>query len=221
MTRANIYRTHHCGELRESDIGRQVRVAGWVENIRDHGGVKFLDVRDHYGVVQAVVYDDALLGQVNRECTVSVSGEVVKRSEDTYNAKIATGTVEVRVESLTVLGKCAGNLPFEVASSTETKEEVRLKYRFLDLRNPKVHDKIVLRSAGDRVPAQQDDRNGLSRDADPDPVGILARGGARLPDPQPQASRYVLCPAAGAADFQAIADGVWVRPIFSDRSLLP
>lgn len=146
MTRANIYRTHHCGELRESDIGRQVRVAGWVENIRDHGGVKFLDVRDHYGVVQAVVYDDALLGQVNRECTVSVSGEVVKRSEDTYNAKIATGTVEVRVESLTVLGKCAGNLPFEVASSTETKEEVRLKYRFLDLRNPKVHDKIVLRS---------------------------------------------------------------------------
>ena len=136
MTRANIYRTHHCGELRENDIGKQVRVAGWVENIRDHGGVKFLDLRDHYGVVQVVVYDDALLAEVNRECTVSVSGEVVKRSEDTYNAKIATGTVEVRADSLTVLGKCAGNLPFEVASSTETKEEVRLKYRFLDLRNP-------------------------------------------------------------------------------------
>ena len=146
MTRENIYRTHNCGELRESDIGKDVRVAGWVENIRDHGGVMFLDIRDHYGVVQVVVHDDALLKEVNKECTVTVSGKVVKRDEDTINPKIATGTVEIHTDKLTVLGKSMTNLPFEVATSKEVKEEVRLKYRFLDLRKKKNHDNIVLRS---------------------------------------------------------------------------
>ncbi len=146
MTRENIYRTHNCGELRESDIGKDVRVAGWVENIRDHGGVLFLDIRDHYGVVQVVVHDDKLLENVNKECTVTVSGKVVKRDEETINPKIATGMVEVHTDSLTVLGKSQTNLPFEVATSKEVKEEVRLKYRYLDLRNKKNHDNIVLRS---------------------------------------------------------------------------
>ncbi len=146
MTRENQYRTHNCGELRESDIGKDVRVAGWVENIRDHGGVMFLDIRDQYGIVQVVVHDDNLLKGINRECTVTVSGKVVKRDEDTINPKIATGMVEVHTDSLKVLGKCKVNLPFEVAASKEVKEEVRLKYRFLDLRNKKNHDNIVLRS---------------------------------------------------------------------------
>ena len=146
MLRENTYRTKYCGELRESDIGANVRVAGWVENIRDHGGVLFLDIRDHYGVVQVVVHDDKLLKNVNKECTVTVSGKVVKRDEDTINPKIATGTVEVHTDSLTVLGKSQTNLPFEVATSKEVKEEVRLKYRYLDLRNKKNHDNIVLRS---------------------------------------------------------------------------
>lgn len=146
MTTSNQYRTHLCGELRESHIGSSVRVAGWVENIRDHGGVMFLDVRDQYGVVQVVVHNEDLLKNVNKECTVSVAGEVVKRDEDTINSKIATGTVEITTKELTVLGKCRNSLPFEVASSTETKEDVRLKYRFLDLRNKKVHNNILLRS---------------------------------------------------------------------------
>lgn len=146
MVRENIYRTVDCGELREENIGQQVRVAGWVENIRDHGGVMFIDVRDQYGVLQVVVHDDSLLNGVNRECTVTVSGEVVKRDEETINPKIATGTVEVHAKTLQILGKCKNNLPFEVATSTNTSEEVRLKYRFLDLRNPKVHNNILLRS---------------------------------------------------------------------------
>ena len=146
ITVTNKYRTHLCGELRESDLGKNVRVAGWVENIRDHGGVMFLDVRDQYGVVQAVVHDETLLQDVNKECSVTISGKVVQRDEETYNPKIATGTVEIVTESLTVLGKCKNNLPFEVMTSTETKEDVRLKYRFLDLRNKKVHDNILLRS---------------------------------------------------------------------------
>ena len=143
---ANKYRTHTCAGISESDINKEVRVAGWIENIRDHGGIKFIDLRDHYGVVQVTVYDEKLLEPVSRECSVTISGIVVKRSEDTVNPKIATGMVEVKAATLTVLGKSLGNLPFEVATSTEVKEDVRLKYRFLDLRNKKVHDNIVLRS---------------------------------------------------------------------------
>ena len=146
MICVNQYRTHLCGEVSEQDIGSEVRVAGWVENIRDHGGVKFLDLRDHYGVVQIVVYDNNLLDNVTKECTITAAGTVVLRDEDTVNPKINTGTVEEQVSALTVLGKPLTGLPFEVDLSKETKEDVRLKYRFLDLRNPKVHQNIVLRS---------------------------------------------------------------------------
>ncbi len=146
MTMENIYRTVNCGELREENIGQEVRVAGWVENIRDHGGVMFLDIRDQYGVLQVVVHNDELLKGVNRECTVTLGGKVVKRDEDTINPKIATGYVEVHTEDIKVLGKCKNELPFEVATSKNTNEDVRLRYRFLDLRNPKVHNNILLRS---------------------------------------------------------------------------
>ena len=146
MIKANQYRTVTCGELREENIGQKVRVAGWVENIRDHGGVIFLDIRDQYGVLQVVVHNDELLKGINKECTVTLSGKVVKRDEETINSKIATGYVEVHTDDITVLGKCKNALPFEVATSTNTSEEVRLKYRFLDLRNQKVHNNIMLRS---------------------------------------------------------------------------
>ena len=146
MIKANQYRTVTCGELREENIGQEVRVAGWVENIRDHGGVMFLDIRDQYGVLQVVVHNDELLKGINKECTVTLSGKVVKRDEETINSKIATGYVEVHTDDITVLGKCKNALPFEVATSTNTSEEVRLKYRFLDIRNQKVHNNIMLRS---------------------------------------------------------------------------
>ena len=148
MTKANIYRTVNCGELREENIGQEVRVAGWVENIRDHGGVMFLDIRDEYGVLQVVVHNDELLKTVNRECTVTLGGKVVKRDEETINPKIATGFVEVHTEDIKVLGKSKNELPFEVLTSKNVNEDVRLRYRFLDLRNPKVHNNILLRSQG-------------------------------------------------------------------------
>lgn len=106
----------------------------------------FLDIRDQYGVLQVVVHNDELLKGINKECTVTLSGKVVKRDEETINSKIATGYVEVHTDDITVLGKCKNALPFEVATSTNTSEEVRLKYRFLDLRNQKVHNNIMLRS---------------------------------------------------------------------------
>lgn len=146
MTTPNIYRSRILNEISESDVGKTIRVAGWVENIRDHGGVMFLDIRDQYGVLQVVVHNDELLKGINKECTVTLSGKVVKRDEETINSKIATGYVEVHTDDITVLGKCKNALPFEVATSTNTSEEVRLKYRFLDLRNQKVHNNIMLRS---------------------------------------------------------------------------
>lgn len=146
MLCVNEYRTHLCGAVSENDIGKDVRVAGWVENIRDHGGVIFLDLRDQYGVVQVVVHNDELLKDVHKECALTAGGKVVLRDEETINPKLATGTVEVMAETLRVLGKSPNNLPFEVETSKEVKEDVRLKYRFLDLRNPKVHNNIIMRS---------------------------------------------------------------------------
>lgn len=142
---SQAYRTKNCGELTIADVGSEVKLAGWIHSIRDHGGVAFIDLRDHYGITQVVVSDQLLEG-LNKETVVSFTGTVVKRDAETYNPNIATGEVELKAESVRILGKALNNLPFEVDSSTETGEDVRLKYRFLDLRNPKVHSNIVLRS---------------------------------------------------------------------------
>lgn len=146
MKRVNEYRTHTCGEIRESDIDKKVRVSGWFENVRDHGGVKFVDLRDQYGIVQVVIHDEMMLDKVSKESAVCASGIVVKRDEDTINEKLETGTVEIVAETFEVLGKVREPLPFEVTSSKDTKEEIRLKYRYLDLRNKTVHENIVIRS---------------------------------------------------------------------------
>ena len=141
-----MLRTHNCNELSIQHIGESVTLCGWVDTVRDHGGVIFVDLRDHYGVTQVVLSNDALLNGVTRETVVSVCGVVTKRDEETVNAKIATGLVEVRVDSLEILGPCQLALPFEPAHSTDTREDVRLKYRFLDLRNPEIHNNIILRA---------------------------------------------------------------------------
>ena len=141
-----MFRTHTCNDLRESDIGKRVKLAGWVETIRDHGGVIFIDLRDNYGVTQLVVNDDSMIKDLPKESVIGIEGTVVKRSEETINEKLDTGLVEVKIEKLEVLGKCTKMLPFEIASSTATREDVRLKYRYLDLRNKHIHDNILLRS---------------------------------------------------------------------------
>ena len=144
--KGNIYRDCTCGQISKSDIGKVLKLAGWVENIRDHGGVMFIDLRDQYGVSQIVIHDETMLKNVHRETVISVMGKVIERDEDTINLKISTGEVEVLADKLEILGECQSALPFEVAESLKTKEDVRLKYRFLDLRNKKVQDKILFRS---------------------------------------------------------------------------
>ncbi|MDR2559060.1 MAG: aspartate--tRNA ligase [Oscillospiraceae bacterium] len=144
---ANKYRTHTTSMLGENNIGESVRAAGWVENIRDHGGILFVDLRDHYGVVQVTFSQNAaLLDGIRKECCISIGGEVIKRAEETINAKIATGTIEIRARDLEILGNISENLPFEITDSKATNEELRLRYRFLDLRNSDAHKAIVYRS---------------------------------------------------------------------------
>ena len=142
----NIYRTHNCGELRKSNIGQRIRLAGWIDTIRDHGGVIFVDLRDHYGITQLVINNEALLKGLGKESVISVEGILRERAPETTNPKIATGEVELTSDTLTVLSRAINQIPFDIQESTLTREDVRLKYRFLDLRNPSVHRNIIIRS---------------------------------------------------------------------------
>ena len=142
----NLYRTNYCGKVLENDVDKEIRVSGWVENIRDHGGVIFVDLRDETGTVQLVSNDPNMFLHLTKESVLKVDGKVRKRDEDDYNSNIVTGTVEILVSKLEVLSKALNVLPFEVKTSHEVSEDIRLKYRYLDLRNKKVHDNIVLRS---------------------------------------------------------------------------
>jgi len=142
---ANEYRTHNCGELRSSDIGKDVRLAGFVQTIRNLGKMVFIDLRDEKGITQIVVQDGIDLTDVVKECTISVSGKVVERSSK--NDKMPTGDIEIMAEKITVLGKCRNSLPFEInVEGQNVREDLRLEYRFLDLRNDKIHKNILLRS---------------------------------------------------------------------------
>ncbi len=146
MNTNNIYRNRTLDNVSEQDVGTEITLAGWIENIRDHGGVSFIDLRDMYGVMQVVMRDTSLLDGLSREDCISVSGVIEHRDEETYNPKIPTGTIEQEAKSVEVLGKVYHQLPFEVVTSKETREDVRLKYRYLDLRNPKVRDNMIFRS---------------------------------------------------------------------------
>lgn len=143
---SSIYRDVTLGQVSETDIAKTIRIAGWVENIRDHGGVSFLDLRDMYAVMQVVIRDGKLLDGIRKEQAVSIQGIIEKREEDTYNPKIPTGTIELEAKEIQILGDVYTALPFEITTSKEVREDVRLKYRYLDLRNQKVKDNIVFRS---------------------------------------------------------------------------
>jgi aspartyl-tRNA synthetase len=146
MNTSNIYRERTLNQISESDVEKNIRIAGWVENIRDHGGVSFIDLRDMYGVMQVVMRDTSLLEGITREECISVEGVIQNRDEETYNPKIPTGTIELEAHKVDILGRVYKQLPFEIMTSKETREDVRLKYRYLDLRNAKVRDNMIFRS---------------------------------------------------------------------------
>ena len=143
----NEYRTNNCGELRISDVGKEVRLAGFVQKIRNLGKMLFIDLRDEHGITQIVINEDLAekAKEISNECTLTVSGQVVERSSK--NDKIPTGSVEITAREFTVLGKCRNSLPFEInVPDQNVREDLRLQYRFLDLRNEKIHKNILLRS---------------------------------------------------------------------------
>ena len=144
------FKTHTCNEISLEDVGKKVRIAGFVETIRDLGGLVFLDIRDMYGITQVVTsmesQDVDVVSHIPIESSVTVYGTVRKRSEETRNPKLKTGEVEIYIEEIKVLGKRTANLPFEVNSNQEVREDVRLKYRYLDLRGQKLQNNLKLRA---------------------------------------------------------------------------
>ena len=146
MKTENMYRNRTLDKVSEGDVGVNLKLAGWVENIRDHGGVSFIDLRDMYGVMQVVMRDTTLLEGISKEDCIAVEGMIDHRDEETYNPKIPTGTIELEAHAVEMLGKVYKPLPFDVMTSKEIREDLRLKYRYLDLRNKKVKDNMIFRS---------------------------------------------------------------------------
>ena len=142
----NKYRNVYCGEVTSDYIGKEVRLAGWINSVRNLGGLVFITLRDEKGIVQLISSDVEKYSKLNRESTVTVLGKVLKRTEDMINKNMKTGEVEVEIISLEVLGNVFKTLPFEVNTSKTSSEETRLKYRYLDLRNPSVHENILFRT---------------------------------------------------------------------------
>ena len=144
--KTNKYRTIMISDIENDMVGKEIIVSGWVQNIRDHGGVLFLDLRDTSGVLQTVSNDDSIFKGLAKETVIRLKGILRKRDEDTINKKIKSGEVELLISELDVLGESLHELPFEIMSSKQVSEDVRLKYRYLDMRNNKVKDNILLRS---------------------------------------------------------------------------
>ena len=145
----NKYRTHNCNELTQDNNEQEIVLSGWINKKRDHGNLLFLDLRDNYGMTQCIVDKSnknfKLLEKIQLESVIKIKGKVVKRSVETINTELQTGEIEIKINSFEVLGKCK-ELPMPIFSDQEYAEEIRLKYRFLDLRRKKIHENIILRS---------------------------------------------------------------------------
>lgn len=140
--KGNMYRTYNCSELREENVGEEIKLAGWVDTIRDLGGVLFIDLRDQYGITQVVISGDEekvdFASKIPVESTITVSGKVRLRDEETINRSIETGTVELFADKIEILGKRTKGLPFDISNNRSVREDLRLEYRFLDLRSRKI-----------------------------------------------------------------------------------
>ena len=145
----NKYRTHSCNDLRKDNNSERVILSGWVNKKRDHGNLLFIDLRDNYGITQCIIDREnsnfKKLEKIQLETVIKIQGKVVQRSKESINKEITTGEIEVFIEDFDILGECK-ELPLPVFSDQEYAEEIRLKYRFLDLRRKKIHENIILRS---------------------------------------------------------------------------
>jgi len=214
------FRTTHCNSIRQSDIGKEVTLAGWVDTIRNHGGVIFIDLRDQEGITQVVLHDETKIHGIHKESVVSVTGKVVMRDEETVNRKIDTGTVEVHSDSITLLSSCSASLPFEPARSRDTREELRLKYRFLDLRNPLVHRDMVLRSKIISHLRHQMEEMGFLEMQTPILTMSSPEGARDYLVPSRKQQRQILRTSPGTPAVQAAPHGFRLRQVFPDSPML-
>ena len=143
--KGNMYRDIYCGEVDSSYIGKEIKLAGWVNSVRNLGNLVFITLRDETGIVQLIT-ESSEYKNLHKEATVTITGKVLRRTPDMVNKNMKTGEVEVEISSLEVLGDCINTLPIEINKSKESNEDTRLKYRYLDLRNEEVHNNIIFRS---------------------------------------------------------------------------
>ena len=145
----NKYRTHNCSELNEKNIGKKIKLSGWIHRKRDHGNLLFVDLRDHFGITQCVIENKdksfKTLEKIKPESVITIEGNVVRRSKDTENKELKTGLIEVKIADIKILSE-SKDLPMPVFGEQEYPEEIRLKYRFIDLRRNEMHSNIKLRS---------------------------------------------------------------------------
>ena len=222
----NLQRTHKCGELRVEQDGKAVVLMGWVNRRRDHGNLIFLDVRDRTGITQ-VVLDKEVSGEAHAkaetarsEYVVAVKGKVRRRVAGLDNPNMPTGQIEVVASELLLLNE-AKTPPFSPAEDAIANEEVRLKYRYLDLRRPQMQSNFELRSKVAMAIRSLPRRRGLSRDRNSFHDAVDPRGRARLSCPQPRPSGSFLRAAAVSADLQADSDDLGLRSLLPDCAVLP
>ena len=220
------YRTHHATEVTEALVGQKVTLAGWVDRRRDHGGVAFIDLRDNSGLVQIVIYDEEMARPLRSEFVIQVTGEVRLRPDGNENTHLATGKIEVVVETIDVLAK-SDALPFQVSTALENEsenklpgEDVRLKYRYLDLRRPSMQHNLKLRSDMAKRPPRAGG-DGLHRGRDPDLHQVHPGRCPRLRRARPSGAWLLVRAAAVPAALEAAAHGLRRRALLPARPLLP
>ena len=215
-----MIRTHEAGTLRADAAGQQVTLAGWVARRRDHGGVVFIDLRDASGIVQVVLRQEDVAHDLRAEYCVLVTGTVQARPAGNENPELPTGEIEVAASAVEVLAE-SDPLPFPIESGAEINEEVRLKYRYLDIRRADMAAALRARSDGGLPGRRRDARARLRERGDPVPDPVDPRGRARLPGPGAAAARQLVRAAAVPAAVQAAADGLRAGALLPARALLP
>ena len=202
----HAYRSHHCGKLRKTEVGETVRLSGWVHRKRDHGGLLFIDLRDHYGLTQLVVEPEAPffaeIERVRTESVIRIDGRVVARAAEAVNPNLPTGEIEVRIDAFELMS-AADELPLPVFGEPDYPEDIRMKHRYLDLRRETLHRNIMTRAAVIR-----EIRNGMEK------AGFTDFQTPILTASSPEG-------AESTADFQTADDGFRFRPLLSDCSLFP
>ena len=206
------YRTHNCGEIRKEDIGKKVKIAGWVQNIRNLGGLIFVDLRDQYGITQGIISGTEKLAEtishIPHESVIGIEGTVRSRGEGAINKDMPTGEVEIVIEKVNILGQRTKSLPFEINSDIEAREELRLQYRFLDLRNEKLKQNILLRAKVMQFLREQMIERGFVEVQTPILTSSSPEGARDYLVPSRNHPRKILCTSTSSTTIQTTTYGI-------------